>query len=243
MGHFVEADSQGGVVEGWRYPGDRYWRFYCADSGVLSLQSPADKAGGHMIAVYLRVSTNDQENGIASQEAAIASYLAGQGIEEATYYRDRLSGKDLNRPAFEAMQKAIAAGEVRTIIVWKLDRISRNLRDGVNVLTDWLDKNVRVVAIAQQIDFSGAIGKMLAAVLLGLAELERDNLRENTRRGLNAARERGVKLGKPIRIDAASVCELRATGLSTVDIATRLNCSPSGVRQAIARGHRQVLAK
>ena len=60
-------------------------------------------------------------------------------------------------------------------MVWKLDRLSRNLRDGINVLADWCDKGLRVVSVTQQIDFNGATGKMLAAVLLGVAEMEQED--------------------------------------------------------------------
>jgi len=60
---------------------------------------------------------------------------------------------------------------VKTVVVWKLDRISRRLRDGINLLADWCEKGVRVVVVTQQIDLSGAVGRMVANVSFGLAEL------------------------------------------------------------------------
>ena len=83
----------------------------------------------------------------------------------------RASGDDLDRRQFAKLQADIFAGEVDTVVVWKLDRLSRSLRDGVNVLADWCDRGLRVVSVTQQIDFNGALGKMLAAVLLGVAEM------------------------------------------------------------------------
>lgn len=115
--------------------------------------------------VYIRVSTLDQENGLKSQEKAIRDYLAGHGLADATWYRDRLSGATTKRPGFERLQKDIFLGKVKTVITWKLDRLSRSLRDGINVLTDWLNKDVRVVAVSQQLDFSGVTGQLIAAVL------------------------------------------------------------------------------
>lgn len=56
----------------------------------------------------------------------------------------------------------------KTVMVWKLDRLSRRLRDGVNLLADWCDRGIRVVSITQQIDLSGPVGRMIAAVMLGL---------------------------------------------------------------------------
>jgi DNA invertase Pin-like site-specific DNA recombinase len=66
-------------------------------------------------------------------------------------------------------------GEVDTIVVWKLDRLSRSLRDGINTLCDWCDRGLRVVATSQQIDFNGSLGKMLAAVRFGVAEMEQES--------------------------------------------------------------------
>lgn len=61
---------------------------------------------------------------------------------------------------------------VKTAVVWKLDRISRRQRDGINVLADWCERDVRVVSVTQQIDLSGAVGRMVASVMFGLAEIE-----------------------------------------------------------------------
>lgn len=66
----------------------------------------------------------------------------------------------------------IFAGEIKTVVVWRLDRLSRTLRDGINIIADWCDRDVRVVAVAQQIDLTGAVGRMLASVMFGLAEIE-----------------------------------------------------------------------
>jgi DNA invertase Pin-like site-specific DNA recombinase len=187
------------------------------------------------VGVYLRVSTLDQENGIASQEKAIADYLASHGITDAKFYRDRLSGKDLNRPAFERMQRDIFCGRVRTVIVWKLDRLSRSLRDGVNVLADWLEKNVRVVAVSQQLDFNGATGQLIASVLFAVAQMERETLRENTKRGIAAAKARGVKLGKRPGAWTREVPLLAAQGMSVLQISKRLGKSRQACYDALAR--------
>ncbi len=176
-------------------------------------------------AVYVRVSTLDQEKGIESQEHALREYLQGHGIKDALWFRDRLSGKDTQRPAFQKLQEAIFNGQVRTVIVWKLDRLSRSLRDGINVLTDWIDKKVRVVSITQQIDLDGPMGRMIAGILFALAEMERENLRENTKRGMAKARARGATFGKRARLHAKDIVRLREQGLSMADIAAHLKCT------------------
>src|SRR4051794_35919561 len=105
------------------------------------------KATTKCVAAYVRVSTVSQNE--AGQRAEIERWLAGNGIDPAgvRWFVDKgKSGDSLKRPAFAALQAAVFAGEVGTVVVYKLDRISRNLRDGMNALCDWCDQGLRVVA-------------------------------------------------------------------------------------------------
>jgi DNA invertase Pin-like site-specific DNA recombinase len=70
-------------------------------------------------------------------------------------FEDHDSATNLQRDAFKKLQEAIFAGEIDTVVVWKFDRLARNLKEGVNVLADWCQRGVRVIAITQQIDLSG----------------------------------------------------------------------------------------
>jgi DNA invertase Pin-like site-specific DNA recombinase len=188
------------------------------------------------VAVYVRVSTEDQEKGIKSQEHAIEEYLIGHGLT-ATWYRDRLSAKEGNkRPDFDKLKKDIFNGKVKTVVCWKLDRLSRSLRDGINILCDWLDKDVRIVAVAQQLDFSGPTGKMVAAVLFALAEMERENIRENTKRGLRKAKAKGVRLGRPTRVTPQAVVSMLEQGMSVSSAAKHLGITRQAIYNTLKRG-------
>ena len=123
-----------------------------------------------MMACYCRVSSPRQKTD--SQKAEIMRWLQGCGIASSAvqWFEDTETGTTLRRPAFERLQHAIFAGTIRTVVVWKLDRLSRRQRDGVNVLADWCERGVRVVVVTQQLDLDGAIGRMVASVLFGLAE-------------------------------------------------------------------------
>jgi len=187
------------------------------------------------VAIYIRVSTFDQEKGLQSQEHAIREYLMGHGISEPVWYRDRLSGATTKRPALARLQKDIFAGKVKTVICWKLDRLSRSIRDGINVLCDWLEKNVRIVAISQQLDFSGPMGKAFAVLLFALAEMERENLRENTKRGMAKAKANGVKLGKRPRLFAAEIVPLLKSGATIAQAASKLGKSRQAIYDALRR--------
>ncbi len=181
-----------------------------------------------MIAAYCRTSTTRQKND--SQVAEIEKWLTAHGYDQnqVRWFIDQQSGKTLNRPKFEQLQKAIFSGEVKTVIVWKLDRLSRRLKDGVNVLADWCDKGVRIVVITQQIELDGPVGRMIAALLLGLAEIELEYRRERQMAGIAVARKKGAFLGrkrgttkaKPNRAQA-----LRVKGLKIGEIAQALGTS------------------
>lgn len=180
------------------------------------------------IACYCRVSTRQQKTD--SQEAEILKWLAGNGIdpEQVAWYRDHETGKTLKRPDFDRLQRDIFAGQVRTVVVWKLDRLSRRLRDGVNVLADWCEQGLRIVVVTQQIELNGAVGRMIAAVMLGLAEIELEYRRERQMAGIEVARtkgkftgrKRGTTKGRPQRAR-----ELKRQGLSAPEIATALGTS------------------
>lgn len=185
--------------------------------------------------VYVRVSTLDQEKGIKSQEKAVQDYLDGHGIDGARWYVDRLSGATTKRPEFEKLQKDIFNGRVKTVVCWKLDRLSRSLRDGINVLGDWLENDVRVVAVSQQLDFNGTVGQMVASVLFAIAQMERENIRENTKRGLAAAKARGVKLGKRPKLFAKDIVPLIQSGHSLSSAARELGKTRQALYDALKR--------
>lgn len=95
-----------------------------------------------------------------------------------------------------AWQQDIFAGTVKTVVVWKLDRLSRRQRDGMNLLADLCERGVRVVVVTQQIDLSGSVGRLVASVLFGLAEIEQEYRRERQAAGITVAKRKGVYRGR-----------------------------------------------
>ena len=184
-------------------------------------------------AVYVRVSTEEQKT--ASQERDLRRWLTGNGIGDPEWYIDHGYTRDnFDRPEFTRMQEDIFNGEIGTIVVWKLDRLSGTLLGGLTVLCDWLQRGLRVVSVTQQIDFSGATGKLMAAVLLGLSEIEQSTRRERQRAGIEAAKENGVYRGrKPgtTKATPARAAELRARGLTDSEIGRALGVSRATVQR------------
>lgn len=194
-------------------------------------KAPQVEAGEHdmaTIAIYVRVSTTGQN--IDGQRREIERWLKGNvgDGEEVRWYIDKASGNNLARPEFERLQRDIFHGEIKTVVCWKLDRLSRSLRDGINTLADWCDKGLRVVATSQMIDFNGSLGKMLAAVLLGIAEMEQEVRRERQAAGIAAAKAKGVYIGRQKGTTKAKprrARQLRDKGLTAEEIANSMKVS------------------
>jgi DNA invertase Pin-like site-specific DNA recombinase len=185
-----------------------------------------------MIGCYVRVSTVGQNE--AGQRREIEKWLGAHDVQNVRWYVDRQTGDNLDRPAFKRLEKDIFTGEIDSVVVWKLDRLSRSLRDGVNVLARWCDSGLRVVSVTQQLDFNGSLGKMLAAIFFGIAEMEQEIRRERQRAGIEAAKARGVYKGRKSGTPKASpkrARELRSRGLQVQEIARSLNVS----RRTVAR--------
>jgi DNA invertase Pin-like site-specific DNA recombinase len=191
-----------------------------------------------MIACYCRVSSDRQKPD--SQQAAITRWLTGNRIQlsEVRWYEDTESGAAAGRPGLEAMKKAIFGGEVDTIVFWKLDRISRDMREGINLLADWCERGLRVVSVTEQLDLNGTVGRIVASVLFGIAEIQRSQIRERQAAGIALAKERGVYTGRkkgtttarPQR--ARDLCE---QGLTQKEIATAMHVSERTVRSYLTQ--------
>jgi DNA invertase Pin-like site-specific DNA recombinase len=180
------------------------------------------------IACYIRVSSRRQKHD--SQKAEIQKWLEANGIapEKIEWYADTESGTTLARPEFERLQEDIFHGKVKTVVLWKLDRLSRRLKDGVTTLADWCDRGLRVVVVTQALDFNGAVGRTLAALLLGLAEIEWEYRKERQQAGIEVAKKKGVYKGRQAGSTKAKpkrAVELRDNGLTAPEIATALGVS------------------
>ncbi len=179
-------------------------------------------------AAYIRVSSPKGQK-TDSQRAELEAWLKRTRQKGVQWFEDRESATHMQRPAFQKLQAAIFAGKVDTVIVWKLDRLARNLREGVNVLADWCNRGVRVIAITQQIDLTGPVGHLIASLLFGIAEIELNNIKERQAIGIALAKKRGVYTGRRGGTTKASPARARALkkqGLSVAEIALAM-----GVKQ------------
>jgi len=180
------------------------------------------------IACYVRVSTRRQKDD--SQRAEIEKWLDANGIDrsQVKWYADKESGKFLTRPEFDRLQADIFHGKVKAVVCWKLDRLSRRLRDGVNLLADWCERGLKIVVVTQQIELNGPVGRMIAAVMLGLAEIELEYRRERQAAGIQVAKKKGSYKGRKkgtTKSKPERAKELRDKRLTVAEIAQALGVS------------------
>lgn len=186
------------------------------------------------VGVYVRVSSADQTNGLDSQRLAIRQFLRNHGVKSATWYTEKVSGAADKRPKLDLLKRDIFKGEIKTVVVWSLDRLTRKgPRDGLDLLSRWLKKGVRVISVTEQLDFSSDQGEMIASLLFSIAKMYRTKLIEGTKRGLEAAKARGVKLGRRPGRWTAEVKALSDKGMSPPEIAKRFGVTRQAVHNVL----------
>ncbi len=177
------------------------------------------------IGVYIRVSSHSQKSD--SQRVEIEQWLTAHGhdLDSVQWFEDKETGAHLNRSGFNALCEAIFEGTVKTVVVWKLDRIARSMREGIDILTKWCEIGVRVVSVTQQIDLSGTVGHLVAGVLFAVAQIELEHTKERQAAGIALAKERGVYKGRKkgsTKAKPKRARELKVQGLKAPEIATVL---------------------
>jgi len=151
---------------------------------------------------YARVSKADGSQVHDLQRDA----LAHAGVEANDIYEDSASGKKDDRPGLTACLKALRRGD--TLVVWKLDRLGRDLRHLVNLVDDLTQRHIGLKVLAGEgasIDTSTANGRLVFGIFAALAEFERALIVERTKAGLAAARARGRNGGAPFKMTPAKL--------------------------------------
>ncbi len=136
---------------------------------------------------YARVSTIDQH--LEAQTDALKAF----GCEEI--YQEKISAASKERPVLQEMLGKIRKGD--TVVVYKLDRLGRSLKDLTRLITGFSEKDIQFVSLSENIDTATTSGKLLFHIMASLAEFERELIVERTHAGLKSARARGRVGGRP----------------------------------------------
>ena len=145
-----------------------------------------------MLIGYARVSTDDQNLHLQHDE------LKKAGCEK--FFDDKITGSKIDRPGLDAAIDYAREDDV--IVVWRLDRLSRSLKDLIQVVSDLESQGIGLKSIHESIDTTSSSGKLIFHIFGALAEFERSLIRERTHAGLKAARSRGKMGGRPKKLNA-----------------------------------------
>jgi DNA invertase Pin-like site-specific DNA recombinase len=187
------------------------------------------------LALYCRCSTLDQT--VNLQLDGLRDYARARSLEVVGEYIDEgVSGARATRPALDRLQADARRRRFDAVAVWRLDRLARSVRHLTELAADLEALGVDLIVLDQAIDTSTSAGRFLFHTFAAVGELERDLLRERTRAGLEAARRRGRKLGRPRALSESQFQRLKrmaAAGQSTRHIAQVLGIGKSIVAREV----------
>ena len=176
-----------------------------------------------MLIGYARVSKADNSQVLDLQ----IDSLIDAGIHKESIYTDKISGVKDERPGLENCLKALRKGD--TLIVWKLDRLGRNLKHLISIIDNLNKKEIGFKVLTGEgasIDTTTPAGKMIFSIFGAFAEFERELIRERTIAGLKAARARGRKGGRKFQLSKAQVrlaqVAMKNRDTSATDLANEL---------------------
>ncbi len=186
-----------------------------------------------MLIGYARVSKADGSQTTDLQRDA----LLAEGVKEEHIYEDLASGKKDDRPGLINCLKALREDD--TLIVWKLDRLGRDLHHLINTVHDLTAKNIGLKVLTGHgaaIDTTTAAGKLVFGIFAALSEFEREMIKERTLAGMASARARGRKGGRPYKMTQA---KLRLAMASLGQLETKIGplCKELGITKQTLYRH------
>ncbi len=189
-----------------------------------------------MLVGYARVSTLDQNPALQTDA------LKSVGCDRI--FTEKASGAQRDRPELKAALDYLRTGD--TLVVWKLDRLARSMRQLIETLEVLQSRGIELRSLTESIDTATPGGRLVFHIFASLAEFERAVIRERTSAGLQAARERGRKGGRPPALTSKDIAAAKALlanpSISVEEVAARLHVSPATLYRYIPGG-RSALAE
>lgn len=188
-----------------------------------------------MLVGYARVSTQDQKPHLQTDA------LQAAGCEKL--FTEKASGAQRDRPELNAALEYIRARD--TLVVWKLDRLARSIKQLIETVEDLEKRGIGFKSLTENIDTTTSGGKLIFHIFASLAEFERSIIRERTKAGLEAARARGRRGGRPASLSEKDIQAAKAMlanpEITVEDVAKRLNVATSTLYRHMPGGRGRVM--
>ena len=183
-----------------------------------------------MFVGYARVSTQDQKADLQTDALGVA------GCEKV--FTEKASGAQRDRPELKATLEYIRTGD--TLVVWKLDRLARSIKQLIETVEDLEKRGIGFKSLTENIDTTTSGGKLIFHIFASLAEFERSIIKERTKAGLDAARARGKRGGRPPSLTEKDIQAAKAmltdSNITVEEIAARLKVAPSTLYRHLPGG-------
>jgi DNA invertase Pin-like site-specific DNA recombinase len=198
-----------------------------------------EKAAMRHVAVYVRVSKRNGQD-VRSQLPDLERWAADQD-RPVRWYKDKFTGKTMDRPGWNRLQAAIDAAEVSDVVVWRLDRLGRTAKGLTALFHDLHEKKINVISMKDGLDLGTAAGRLMANVLASVAEFETEVRAERILAGQAVARAKGKvwgggKPGRRVRLSEEkekAIRQLKREGKPVAEIARVVGLSRPTIYKAI----------
>ncbi|MBF0466982.1 MAG: recombinase family protein [Nitrospirae bacterium] len=186
------------------------------------------------VAIYARVSTDKQKVDMQLRELRAFVQRSGWSIYEE-FIDQGYTGADIKRPALTLMMDAARKRKFDILLVWKLDRLSRSLKDLINTLDELGHLGIDFISYDNNLNTSTPTGKLVFQIIGAVAEFEKDIIRERVKAGLANAKAKGKRLGRPQVADQIieQAQALRLRGFSYRAIGRQLGVDEGTVRKRL----------
>lgn len=196
------------------------------------------------VALYARVSSV-KRNGRSrqrtdSQKLALRKYARERSLKNVKYFEDHATGRTIKRDNLQIILDDCRQGKCNHLIIWKMDRLARNCRDTLNLLSDLIAQKIRISVVSQGIEFDDSpMSNFLIQIFSAVAELESNFIAERIKAGLEVAKQNGVRLGRKTKDRQRKKIERwTKQGLTVAEQAKRLGVT----RQSIYKMKQRMLA-
>jgi DNA invertase Pin-like site-specific DNA recombinase len=191
------------------------------------------------VAIYARVSTPEQH--IDTQLYDLRQMAIQRGYQVVSEYTDvGVSGTKARRPGLDNMMKDARSRKFSVVLVAAFDRMARSTKHFLQVVDELNDLNIEFVSRRENVDTSGAMGRLFLTLIGSIGELEADLIKERIRAGMRRRKLEGFKLGRqPLDVNHAALVRDRLSGMSLTDTARKYAISRASVVRFVRESQKQ----
>jgi DNA invertase Pin-like site-specific DNA recombinase len=191
------------------------------------------------VALYSRVSTSYQDNGLEAQERALEHFCSNNNISHYKKFSDKnVSGAKSSRPQLDKLMEDIKIGNISKVIVYSFSRFARSTRHLLDALEFFNKYNVEFISLSEKFEINSPMGKAFFTVIAAISTLERELIVERVTTGLKNAQAKGKIIGRPKIRPSETILNLRKKNHSYREIAQIIGMSHTAVAREIKKSER-----